>query len=119
MSVPSVILDEYTRTVAPDGTQLLQARVFILDDRFAIYRAVNGKAEMVYHGTVANLERSRHPRRTPHILTTSTDETWDLLRYGCGCGSPIKKITWRNAYKDLAAADAAEDTEPAATEAAG
>lgn len=102
MTAPTMRLDEIARVIGPGDppVELKQARVFILDDHLIIYDAHQGKAVVHTAATITEFTRSRFPRREPHLATTASGDVWQIYRGGCGCGSPIKKVTWRDAVKD-------------------
>jgi hypothetical protein len=106
MATPNVVLDELSRVESSSFTAR-SARTFILDDqtttRIAVYVAQNGKAVMAHSAVVESFDRSRAPRSTPHTITTTDGQTWQVYREGCGCGSPIKRVSWRDAASALLA----------------
>jgi len=113
----NLALSEIARVILPDGTVIRESRIFVFDTWFAIYISSHGKAVPVHIVPLANFARSRSPRTQPHILTAASgDETaasetsasessteWACTRGGCGCGSPIKKVSARQAWLDIEA----------------
>lgn len=75
-----------------DGQDIRQGRAFILGDRIVVFKRNGSKTELAATATVVEFERSDKPRRVAHVVKTSEGKTWTLLEFGCGCGSPIKKL---------------------------
>lgn len=108
MTAPSVLLDMIAKVHGPNDIAYITTRAFLFADNendgrlhAVIYRAEQGKAVPIHFLGITDWTRSRAPRSTPHTLTDDEGNTWSFYRGGCGCGSPIKKVTWRQAWSTL------------------
>lgn len=68
-----------------------------------VYTAKSGKPFIAATADIATYTPSPKPRNQPYLITTTTGEQWSVLRGGCGCGSPIRRLTLRQALDDYAA----------------
>lgn len=102
---PPLLLNEIGR-VRNDRFNNPVARTFVfdaIDDRpgfVATYISHQGKAVLYDAAPITEFRRSRIPRGTPHVAVTESGEEWNMTREGCGCGNPIKRVTWTQVLKD-------------------
>lgn len=87
----------YVRVIAPDGTVTHRAKAFVIDDRLRVAIAEGAVIKPVLSVEVTELVRSPDQgKRTPYRVTTAQGE-YELWAEGCGCNSPLKRWTWRDA----------------------
>lgn len=105
MSEPPPLLLNEIGTVRTNEFTHAVARTFVFDAHdgrpgfVATYIAKGDQAVLYSIRPISEFRRSRIPRSTPHIAVTE-DGDWKMTRSGCGCGSPIKKVTWTRVLKD-------------------
>lgn len=105
MALRRALLDTIGKVTTPTFTEPT-ARIFVFDAQddspgfIAVYTAKNGRSTLRALEPIASFTNTRLPRRDPylvHTLTDGPDAPWQIQRGGCGCGSPIKRLSQRNA----------------------
>jgi hypothetical protein len=85
---------------------LAVSRIFVFDARddlpgfVMVYIARNGKPYLHTAQPIESFSRSPKPRSTPHEITLQSGETITCQLAGCGCGNPIKRMSWSQAQSD-------------------
>lgn len=107
-------LNQIGKTTA-SGLTYLTSRMFVVEadpetgaeGYVVVYIAKDGVAVPAHMAKLVSFTRSRYPRREPHLVEVQTaegeTEVWECTLAGCGCGSPIKRVTWTTALKDYEA----------------
>lgn len=105
MSLRRSVLDVIAKITTPTFTEPT-TRVFIFDEWeglpgfVSVYIGKQGKSILLAHEPILSFTRARYPRRDPHIVTLQSGEEWQLTQGGCGCGSPIRRLSIRQALTD-------------------
>lgn len=117
MALRPQLLDDIVRVVTPAFTEAV-ARIFVFDEwegtpGFAsIYVARKSNPYLLAIEPIASYSRSPRPRREPHIITLGSGDEWFCYKGGCGCGSPIKRLTTRLALADYSKSPLSTPTIP-------
>lgn len=108
MALPPRLLDDIGRFTTPTFSEPV-TRIFIFDTFESapgfviVYTAKSGKPFIRAVSTFSSYTPSPRPRREPSTITTTSGEQWSFQKGGCGCGSPIRRVTLRQALDDYAA----------------
>lgn len=98
---------EYVRVVLPDGTTEPRGKAWMVDGTLLIIGAQNGGARFVLRSPVISTQMSNQPKRIPHVIETEAGVV-QVTVAACGCGSPLKRINYREAMKLAGVAGVAE-----------
>lgn len=89
---------EYVRVVLPDGTAEPKGKAWMVDGTLLIIGADKGSARFVFRSPVISTQMSKHPKTVPHIIETEAG-TVTVTVAPCGCGSPLKRVAYRDALR--------------------
>ena len=82
--------------VASDGRSWPRARVAVVDGVLGIWTERGREAVLEFKAQVAEVAQSPQPRLRPSTITLLDGTTLTVRRTGgCGCGSPLKKLSIR------------------------
>jgi len=107
MALRPMLLDVIAKTTTPTFTEAT-TRVFVFSEWedtpgfVAVYIGRAGKPVLLALEPITSFTSTRFPRREPYRLTTQSGEEWTIFKGGCGCGSPIRRLTSRQALDDYA-----------------
>lgn len=107
-TVRPILLDTIGTVRAPDFNETV-ARIFVFGEMdgqpgfVTVYTAQGGKTVLAHLAPLISFDRSRMPRRQPAHAATIDAGTWEILKAGCGCGSPIRRMNSSQALKDVEA----------------